>query len=132
MQREYQKLIALADAQSNKLKAPIQPKAPTKPKILASKPEMPQEPQLGEISDSSHQLSIKSKGISLSVPMVGQAHIKQPMAHKQAPECGHTLWLDLGSSSWTNKWEIGFYGGMSISTMAISKPISMHKDTQAS
>ncbi|KAA8709727.1 hypothetical protein F4V45_04435, partial [Helicobacter canis] len=49
-EREYQKLIALADAQSNKLKAPVEPKAPTKPKILASKPEMPQEPKLGEIS----------------------------------------------------------------------------------
>ena len=96
MRESIKKLIALADAQNNKLKAPIQPKAPTKPKILASKPEMPQEPKLGEVSA---ELLAKHKvqGDFLSVPMVGQAHIKQPMAHKLTPGVwAHSLVCDSG------------------------------------
>lgn len=36
--------------QGTKIKAPIAPKAPTKPRILANEPKMPKEPELGKLS----------------------------------------------------------------------------------
>ena len=110
-EREYQKLIALADAQSNKLKAPIQPKAPTKPKILASKPEMPQEPKLGEISAellAKHKVQgdffIRAYGGTGSHKATNGA---QTSSWSVGTLFGSTWDLALGQTS----GNIGFYGG---------------------
>ena len=110
-EREYQKLIALADAQSNKLKAPIQPKAPTKPKILASKPEMPQEPKLGEISAellAKHKVQgdffIRAYGGTGSHKATNGA---QTNSWSVGTLFGSTWDLALGQTS----GNIGFYGG---------------------
>ena len=110
-EREYQKLIALADAQSNKLKAPVEPKAPTKPKILASKPEMPQEPKLGEISAellAKHKVQgdffIRAYGGTGSHKATNGA---QTNSWSVGTLFGSTWDLALGQTS----GNIGFYGG---------------------
>ena len=110
-EREYQKLIALADAQNNKLKAPIQPKAPTKPKILASKPEMPQEPKLGEVSAellAKHKVQgdffIRAYGGTGSHKATNGA---QTNSWSVGTLFGSTWDLALGQTS----GNIGFYGG---------------------
>ena len=110
-EREYQKLIALADAQSNKLKAPTEPKAPTKPKILASKPEMPQEPKLGEISAellAKHKVQgdffIRAYGGTGSHKATNGA---QTSSWSVGTLFGSTWDLALGQTS----GNIGFYGG---------------------
>ena len=110
-EREYQKLIALADAQSNKLKAPVEPKAPTKPKILASKPEMPQEPKLGEISAellAKHKVQgdffIRAYGGTGSHKATNGA---QTSSWSVGTLFGSTWDLALGQTS----GNIGFYGG---------------------
>ena len=49
-EQESKKLEELANAQKAKTKAPVEPKAPAIPAILASKPIAPIEPKLGEVS----------------------------------------------------------------------------------
>ena len=49
-EQEVKKLEELANAQKAKTKAPVEPKAPAIPAILASKPIAPIEPKLGEVS----------------------------------------------------------------------------------
>ena len=103
--KESQKL-----AKSGKL-APIEPKAPTKPKILASKPEMPQEPKLGEISAellAKHKVQgdffIRAYGGTGSHKATNGA---QTSSWNVGTLLGANWDLKLGNS----QGNIGFYGG---------------------
>ena len=91
--------------------APIEPKAPTKPKIIASKPIMPQEPQLGEVSQellAKHQV----QGDFFIRPYGGVGDHKAAGGAQTSSWSAGTLiganWdLALGNS----QGNIGFYGG---------------------
>ena len=91
--------------------APTEPKAPTKPKILASKPEMPQEPKLGEISAellAKHKVQgdffIRAYGGTGSHKATNGA---QTNSWSVGTLFGSTWDLALGQTS----GNIGFYGG---------------------
>ena len=113
---KYDKDKAKWDKDNQKLakaggKAPIEPKAPTKPKILASKPEMPQEPKLGEISAellAKHKVQgdffIRAYGGTGSHKATNGA---QTSSWSVGTLFGSTWDLALGQTS----GNIGFYGG---------------------
>ena len=113
---KYDKDKAKWDKDNQKLakaggKAPIEPKAPTKPKIIASKPIMPQEPQLGEVSQellAKHQV----QGDFFIRPYGGVGDHKAAGGAQTSSWSAGTLiganWdLALGNS----QGNIGFYGG---------------------
>ncbi|MDL0082374.1 hypothetical protein NYG90_06795, partial [Helicobacter sp. XJK30-2] len=113
---KYDKDKAKWDKDNQKLaqagsKAPIEPKAPTKPKILAQKPEMPQEPSLGEVSQellAKHQV----QGDFFIRPYGGVGDHKAAGGAQTSSWSAGTLiganWdLALGNS----QGNIGFYGG---------------------
>ncbi|WP_299328780.1 hypothetical protein [uncultured Helicobacter sp.] len=112
---KYDKDKAKWDKDNQKLaqagKAPVEPKAPTKPKILASKPEMPQEPKLGEISAellAKHKVQgdffIRAYGGTGSHKATNGA---QTNSWSVGTLFGSTWDLALGQTS----GNIGFYGG---------------------
>ena len=113
---KYDKDKAKWDKDNQKLakaggKAPTEPKAPTKPKIIASKPIMPQEPQLGEVSQellAKHQV----QGDFFIRPYGGVGDHKAAGGAQTSSWSAGTLiganWdLALGNS----QGNIGFYGG---------------------
>ena len=102
--------------------APIAPKEPTQPAILAQEPIMPTAPELHSITADLYADAYGIGNLFLSVHLVVWVSIDLMMAHKQALGVQEHSLAQIGILSLGNsQGNIGFYGGYEYITMATNE-----------